>query len=94
MPENRLTAARRRLKAWRDKRAEEKAAPHRETQRRMLGVLNRDGFLSRRSPTGNPMGGQRPRHLYETGSANRNAVAKRRRKAKMARKSRRINRGK
>ena len=42
MPDNRLTAARHRLKAWRDKRAEEKAAPHRTAQRGMLVSLNKD----------------------------------------------------
>lgn len=88
MTESRLTAARRRLRAWRDKRAEEKAAPHRDTQRRMLWALNGSGRAKQIAGRSVPV----TKHHVYAGTANRNAVAKRRRKAKMARESRRINR--
>jgi hypothetical protein len=37
-----LTKARQRLRKWREKQAEKKAAPHREVQQRMLGTLQRE----------------------------------------------------
>lgn len=60
------------------------------TQRRMLGVLSGEALLSERSPSGTATT-KRPKHVY-AGTANRNAVAKRRRKAKLVRQSRRVNR--
>jgi hypothetical protein len=83
---NALTAARRRLRAWRDKKAEERAAPHRATQRRMLATLNIHSIAKRANQQG-----RGAKHVY-AGTANANRVAARRRKAKMARKSRRVNR--